>query len=253
MLHAGCVPTPRAFSGLAQMSPRPFPRWRGNTIRASRGCRRADPTAANGRMVRALRKRLVSVFFRSRRSTTPLAVFSLRANHLPATAPIFPTDAPPEIPQERPGTSAERTRYLRAAASWLVRHGDLRVRIYTGTMNNVEWLKDYHDLVQAARDEPEPLEELQAGVGLKRPGDDDHHIVEQTWAEQFGFSRGKIDDPSNLVSIPRWTHYQITGWYAAKTDEYGGLSPREYLRDKSWDVRRQVGLDALARFKVSKP
>ena len=42
--------------------------------------------------------------------------------------PDIPTDAPPEIPQERPGTSAERTRSLRAAASWLVRHGDLRVR-----------------------------------------------------------------------------------------------------------------------------
>jgi hypothetical protein len=120
-------------------------------------------------------------------------------------------------------------------------------------MNNAEWLKDYHDLVQAARDEPKSLDELQANVGLKRPGYDDHHIVEQTWAERFGYSRSEIDDPSNLVSIPRLTHYQITGWYAARADAYGGLSPREYLCDKSWDVRRQVGLDALARFKVLKP
>jgi len=43
-------------------------------------------------------------------------------------------------------------------------------------------------------------------------GYDDHHVVEQTWAEYFGFSRSRIDDPSNLVSIPRLKHYQITGW-----------------------------------------
>ena len=33
---------------------------------------------------------------------------------------------------------------------------------------------------------------------------------------------------------------------------YGGLSPRDYLRDKSWDERRQVGLEALKQFGVLK-
>ncbi len=37
-------------------------------------------------------------------------------------------------------------------------------------MNNVEWLKDYGDLVKAANDEPKFLEELQQGVGKHRPG-----------------------------------------------------------------------------------
>lgn len=120
-------------------------------------------------------------------------------------------------------------------------------------MNNVEWLDGHHDLVQAARDEPKTLEELQAGVGLNRPGYDDHHIVEQTWAEYFGFARSQIDDPSNLVSIPRLRHYQITGWYATPNADYNGLSPRQYLGDKGWEERRQVGLDALVRFKVLTP
>lgn len=103
------------------------------------------------------------------------------------------------------------------------------------------------------RDEPKTYEELQAGVGLKRRGYDDHHVVEQTWAEYFGFSRSQIDDPSNVVSIPRLKHYQITGWYGAKNDRFGGLSPREYLNNKSWEERRRVGLDALVRFEVLKP
>jgi hypothetical protein len=68
-----------------------------------------------------------------------------------------------------------------------------------------------------------------------------------------GFSRSQIDDPSNLVSIPRLKHYQITGWYSAKSDAFGGLSPREYLSDKRWEERRRVGLDALVKFGILKP
>jgi len=81
-------------------------------------------------------------------------------------------------------------------------------------------------------------------VELKKRGYDDHHVVEQTWAEYFGFSRSQIDDPSNLVSIPRLKHYQITGWYAQRNPEYGWLSPREYLSDKNWEERKKVGRDA---------
>jgi len=164
-----------------------------------------------------------------------------------------PSEEPPEIPTERPKTSAERTRYFRAAASWLGRNSGLAADIYTGAMDNVEWLRDYHDLVQTARDEPKTLEELQQGVGQHRPGYDDHHIVEQTWAERFGFSRSEIDDPSNLVSIPRLKHYQITGWYGTRSDEFGGVSPREYLKDKGWDERMRIGQRALIRFGVLQP
>ncbi len=59
-------------------------------------------------------------------------------------------------------------------------------------------------------------------VELKKRGYDDHHVVEETWAEYFGFSRSQIDDPSNLVSIPRLKHYQITGWYAQRNQNMAG-------------------------------
>lgn len=60
----------------------------------------------------------------------------------PDDGPGIPSDEPPQIPPKRPSTSAERTSYLRAAASWLVRHGGLAGEIYTGAMNNAEWLKN---------------------------------------------------------------------------------------------------------------
>jgi hypothetical protein len=65
--------------------------------------------------------------------------------------------------------------------------------------------------------------------------------------------QSQIDDPENVVKIPEIAHYQITGWYMTGNANLGGLSPREYLSDKSWEERRQVGLDALVRFKVLKP
>jgi hypothetical protein len=176
------------------------------------------------------------------------------AGELPTgDSPDQPSTEPPPIPPTKPKRSADRTKFLRAAANWLKGVSKLRTDIFTGAMNNVEWLKDYHNLIHAARDEPKSYEELQDGVGKRRPGYDDHHMVEQTWAEYFGFVRSQIDDPSNLVSIPRLQHYQITGWYAARNERFGGLSPRQYLSDKSWDERMRVGREALVLFKVLKP
>ena len=39
----------------------------------------------------------------------------------------------------------------------------------------------------------------------------------------------------------------------APNPDYGEISPSEYLRDKDRQTRRQVGLDALVRFKVLQP
>lgn len=139
--------------------------------------------------------------------------------------PELPPDEPPEIPEQKPKTSAQRTAFMRAAASWLARNSGVAAAVYVGAMNNIEWLKDRQDLIHAARDEPMTYEELQIGAARSRPGYDKHHVVEQTWAEYLGFSRSQIDDPSNLVSIPRLKHYQITGWYGKKNDQFGGLTP----------------------------
>ena len=38
-----------------------------------------------------------------------------------------------------------------------------------------------------------------------------------------------------------------------KNGEFGGLSPRDYLCDKSWEERRRVGLEALGMFGALQP
>ncbi len=116
-----------------------------------------------------------------------------------------------------------------------------------------DWVQQAEDMIRANRDRPKTLQELMDGIGKKRPGYDYHHIIEQTAAERWGLTRSEIDDPSNLVSIPRLKHYQITGWYATKSDRFGSLSPREYLSDKGPEERRRIGLDALRLFEVLKP
>jgi hypothetical protein len=71
-------------------------------------------------------------------------------------------------------------------------------------------------------------------------------------ARDSGFPESKINGPDNLVRIPTLKHWQINAWYQKKNDQFGGLSPREYLRDKSWEERRRIGIDALSRFGVLK-
>jgi hypothetical protein len=62
-----------------------------------------------------------------------------------------------------------------------------------------------------------------------------------------------IDGPENLVRVPTQKHWQITGWYLTRNKLFGGLSPRAYLRGKSWEERQRVGRMALIEFGVLKP
>ncbi|WP_244431974.1 hypothetical protein [Rhodopseudomonas sp. B29] len=167
--------------------------------------------------------------------------------------PGEPGNEPPPIPQNKPSRSADRTRYFRAAADWLARNAGLPGLLYEGSMRTVDWLRDWHDVVLAARDGPKPLQELMNGVSLARPGYDVHHINEVAAALLDGYSLSQMNDPSNLVSIPRLKHYQITGWYSAPSVEFKGLSPREFLRGKSWEARREVDLRALRKFGALQP
>lgn len=160
----------------------------------------------------------------------------------------IPTNDTPEVPKERPKTSAERTAALKLAARMLQTVGTVAELARTSA-----WLSSYSAQIESFRDPPMSLDELQRNVSTPAPGYDIHHIVEQTQAERAGFSREIIDGPDNLVRIPRLKHQEINGWYQTKNDEFGGLSPREYLNGRNWDVRRSVGLEALRTYGVLKP
>lgn len=62
-----------------------------------------------------------------------------------------------------------------------------------------------------------------------------------------------IDSPENLVRIPTMKHWEINSWYMIGNDRFGGLSPRVYLRGKSWEERVEVGKLALIECGVLKP
>ena len=91
-------------------------------------------------------------------------------------------------------------------------------------------------------------------------GYEQHHIVEQNPAniakapddldlEKFG--RAMIDDPSNLVWVPRLKHELITALYNSK-DEDGlqGRLHRQVINAMDFDAQYQAGLAALQRFGV---
>lgn len=86
----------------------------------------------------------------------------------------------------------------------------------------------------------------------RKPGYQNHHIEEQSLLRDLGLSKVEIDNPENVVRIPTLKHYDISAWYGRPNEEFGGLSPRDYLRDKDAAERRQIGLRALREAGVLK-
>ena len=128
-----------------------------------------------------------------------------------------------------------------------------RIAAFLTILDEAGWLEPAIDSIRTFADPPKSLEELQQDVSTPAQGYDVHHIVEQTSAEQDGFRQSMIDAPENLVRIPRLKHWIITGWYMTKSLGYGDLSPRGFLRGKSWEERQRIGRDALVKFGVLKP
>lgn len=79
-----------------------------------------------------------------------------------------------------------------------------------------------------------------------------HHFVEKGQAKADGIPESAWDAPENRVRIPTLKHWQITGWYMTKNPDYNFLSPRNYLKGKTWDEKLRVGHKALSRFGVLK-
>jgi hypothetical protein len=157
-------------------------------------------------------------------------------------------DSPPEIPKERPPTSADRTALLKAVA----RSVAVGVALDTFAVQ-LPWLFTQQALISSYNDAPKSLQELQSAVDVWRAGTDVHHIVEQTSAENDGFPRSLIDSPENLVRSPRLKHQEKNAWYQMPNADFGRQSPRNYLIGRSWSVRYEVGLDALKQFGVLMP
>ena len=80
---------------------------------------------------------------------------------------------------------------------------------------------------------PKTLDELQSDANVPAKGYEIHHIVEKAQADADGISESVWDAPENRVHVPALKHWEITGWYMTPNENYGGLSPRNYLKGKS--------------------
>jgi hypothetical protein len=116
------------------------------------------------------------------------------------------------------------------------------------------------DQIRASVDPPKTLAELQTPPTENVLGYEVHHIVEQNPTnlakspeeieiEKFG--RALIDDPSNLVYVPRLKHELITAYYNSSA---GGDPPGRRYRDvvsaMDFAAQREAGLAALRVFGV---
>jgi hypothetical protein len=76
-------------------------------------------------------------------------------------------------------------------------------------------------------------------------GYDDHHNVEQATAAADGSEDALIDAPENLVRIPTVKHWELNRWYETANPNFDNMTPRQYLKEKSWDERYRVGIIGL--------
>ena len=98
------------------------------------------------------------------------------------------------------------------------------------------------------------LDELIAranGEEVKNLGYDKHHIVEETP------NNGKIPEEllqgrENIVLVPHYLHQDISDFYSRRNPDLGGLTPRDYLRGKSYAEQYAFGLKVLRDFGVLK-
>ncbi len=154
----------------------------------------------------------------------------------------------PEIPEDPPPSTRERNTIAVRIARFLLATNSVvqadRVR---------RWVWEHaRDRIVAYLDEPKFLDELRRASGEPKAGYEIHHIVDQTPARQDGFATERIQGWRNLVRLPTYRHWQITGWYATPNRQFSGMSPREYLRGQTWEERFRVGLQALRKYEVLK-
>lgn len=169
-------------------------------------------------------------------------------------------DPPPRIPPTPPTNWAAGRLIARAAVRWAARAVLVAaaaaianpVGAVLGTIGFAAgfWLHDtYGGYIWSYLEAPKTLDQLQAEVSQPRQGTEVHHIVEQSSAEADGFSRDLIDGKDNLVRISTFKHWEINGYYSSYDDRLG-TSPRNYLRGRTWEERRNFGLETLRRMEI---
>ena len=155
----------------------------------------------------------------------------------------------PKVPDEPPPSTRDKNQVARSVARYMffTPAFDLLAEV-------AGWLKEHAGIAIVAYLEPaKPLKELQAAISEPKDGYQIHHIVEQEPARKDGFPETKINAPENLVRIPNVQTLRDIRMVFDKNEEFGNLTPREFLRGQRWEARVSVGLFALKKHGVLKP
>ena len=183
--------------------------------------------------------------------------------------PPLDEEGKPKLPIDRPAT----TRELNARGKVMTNRLGPQVRggvkskaqalgEFAQESGATDWLGTQVGRFLSQFDDPQPLSDLIAAEKKDDPprkfGYETHHIVEvhrnadDPLANSNNFSGDELESDANKVRIPYYGHRAITDFYATPSNKFGGLSPREYLRGKSWDDQYQFGLEIMREFGVLK-
>jgi hypothetical protein len=130
------------------------------------------------------------------------------------------------------------------------------VRAALALIDATLWLADKAPGILSYLGEPKSLEELERDAGGRRLGYQDHHVVETQYRSNDPLANShrfidRLENSENVVSIPSWKHVEISSWYSTPNrEEYGGQTPREFLKGKSWEEQYQLGIQKLRDFGV---
>ena len=119
--------------------------------------------------------------------------------------------------------------------------------------------------MKAYADPPKSLDELHSPPTKNVIGYERHHIVEQNpsnlqkdgfadfVASLDKFGRERIDDPNNLVWVPRLKHEKISAEYSEKDESDPlGRRLRDVVKGMDFEEQRQIGLGLLRKNGVLK-
>ncbi|MBV8473011.1 MAG: hypothetical protein JO107_02780 [Hyphomicrobiales bacterium] len=161
---------------------------------------------------------------------------------------------------------------IRRAAEEALGAGSLALRLGAKVAGPIETIVDLLDSTELNRGEQQVLDQLRASLNppetldeLQQPptenalGYELHHIVEQNpdniakspldfVVEKFG--RGVIDDPSNVVWVPRLMRELITAYYNAKDSDDPTCTHRQMVNQLDFSGQYAAGLEALRRYGV---
>ena len=114
------------------------------------------------------------------------------------------------------------------------------------------------DQYNAYYDPPKTLDELHSPPQQNVLGYDQHHIVEQNpnnVAKNIvvKFGRDQLDDPNNIVWVPRLKHEQITVEYNSQVRTPTGTQKlRDVINDGDFETQYEKGLEMLRKYGVLK-